>query len=90
MMDFNELLNKISNLDDSYLDLELIDFLRRGGKSKIYIKPEKRGVFTSKAKKAGYGVQEYARHVLANKDKYPPSTVKQANFARNFGGRKKK
>ena len=32
MMDFNELLNKISNLDDSYLDLELIDFLRRGGK----------------------------------------------------------
>lgn len=90
MMDFNELLNRISNLDDSYLDLELIEFLRKGGKSKIYIKPEKRGVFTSKAKKAGYGVQEYARHVLANKDKYPPSTVKQANFARNFGGRKKK
>lgn len=90
MMNLNELLDRISNLDSKYLDFGLLEFLKNGGKSKIYIKPEKRGVFTSKAKKAGYGVQEYARHVLANKDKYPPSTVKQANFARNFGGRKKK
>ena len=29
------------------------------------------------------GVQEYARHVLANKDKYSSTLVKRANFARN-------
>ena len=90
-MDYkNDLLNKISKLDDSYLDLGLIDFLRKGGKTKIKIKPENKGKFTAKAKRNGYGVQEYARHVLANKEKYSPATIKQANFARNFCGRKKK
>lgn len=29
------------------------------------------------------GVQEYARHILANKDKYSSTLVKRANFARN-------
>lgn len=29
------------------------------------------------------GVQEFANHVLANKDKYSPTLVKRANFARN-------
>jgi hypothetical protein len=53
------------------------------GKSKIHIKPSKRGVFTAKAKRAGMGVQAYARKVLANKSRYSSSTVKQANFARN-------
>jgi hypothetical protein len=49
----------------------------------IYINPKNKGKFTKKAKAAGMGVQEFARHVLANKDDYPTSTVKQANFARN-------
>lgn len=84
----NEFLNKLSKIDLSKLDLELIDFVKKG--KKIYIKPENRGKFTNKAKSAGKGVQEYARYVLANKEKYPSSTVKQANFARNFGGRKKR
>lgn len=84
----NKILDKISKLDDTYLDLGLVEFLKKGGKHKIYIKPEKRGVFTAKAKRAGYGVQEFARHVLANKDKYSKATRKQANFARNFGGKK--
>lgn len=84
----NEFLNKLSKIDLSKLDLELIDFVKKG--KKIYIKPENRGKFTKKAKRAGYGVQEYARHVLANKEDYPSATVKQANFAKNFGGRKKK
>lgn len=53
------------------------------GKDGIYIKPSKRGTFTAAAKKHGMGVQEFARHVLANKENYSASMVKKANFARN-------
>jgi len=59
------------------------------GKSGIEIKPENRGKFTKWAKSRGMGVQEAARKVLANKDKYPPSIVKMANFARNAAKFKK-
>lgn len=52
-------------------------------KSDIKIKPGNEGKFTAKAKRAGMSVQAYAKKVLANKEKYPASTVKQANFARN-------
>lgn len=51
--------------------------------SGIHIKPQNRGKFTAAAEKAGMGVQEYARKILANKDKYSPTLVKRANFARN-------
>ena len=57
------------------------NYYQQGGG--INIKPENKGKFTAKAKGKGKGVQEYASQVLANKDAYPPSTVKQANFARN-------
>lgn len=43
------------------------------------------GAFTAKAKRAGKGVQEYARHVLANKGKFSTRTVQQANLAKRFG-----
>ena len=49
----------------------------------IHIKKSHEGLFTEKANRAGMGVQEYASHVLANKENYPTSTVRQANFARN-------
>lgn len=49
----------------------------------IHIKKKNRGKFTASAKRAGMGVQEFARHVLANKDKYSSTLVKRANFARN-------
>ena len=55
----------------------------------IEIKESHEGLFTAKAKKAGMSVQAYARHVLANKGKYPSATVKQANFAKNAAGWKK-
>jgi Zn-dependent oligopeptidase len=58
------------------------------GKSGIHIKKENRGKFTASAKRAGMGVQEFARHVLANKEDYSSTQVKRANFARNFGGKK--
>lgn len=49
----------------------------------INIKESHKGLFTKKADRAGMGVQQFARHVLANKEDYPTSTIKQANFARN-------
>lgn len=49
----------------------------------IHIKPSHKGLFTAKATRAGEGVQEYASHVMANKEDFSPATVKQANFARN-------
>lgn len=54
---------------------------KKGGN--IHIKKKNRGKFTAAAKRAGMGVQEFARHVLANKDKYSSTLVKRANFARN-------
>lgn len=52
----------------------------------INIKKKNRGKFTESANMAGMGVQEYARHILANKDKYSSTLVKRANFARNAAG----
>lgn len=49
----------------------------------INIKRGNRGKFTASAKKAGMGVQEFAKHVLANKGDYSSTLVKRANFARN-------
>lgn len=56
----------------------------QGGK--IYIKPENKGKFTASANRAGMGVQEFASHVLANKDNYSSTQVKRANFAHNAAG----
>ena len=55
--------------------------LKKGGG--IYIKPSKRGTFTSAATKHGKSVQGFAAQVLANKSNYSPAMVKKANFARN-------
>ena len=52
----------------------------------INIKKKNKGKFTESANRAGMGVQEYARHILANKDKYSSTLVKRANFARNAAG----
>lgn len=48
------------------------------------------GVFAAKAKRAGMTTRAYAAKVLANKSRYSPTTVKQANFARNAMKAKKK
>lgn len=49
----------------------------------IKIKKANKGKFTSKAKKAGMGVQAYAKKVLAKGSNASPATRKEANFARN-------
>jgi len=50
---------------------------------KIKIKKENKGKFTSWAKNHGMSVQQAARHILANREKYSPTLIKRANFARN-------
>lgn len=62
------------------------DFMKQGG---IYINPANKGKFTESANRAGMGVQEFARHVLANKEDYSATQVKRANFARNAAKWKK-
>jgi hypothetical protein len=61
-------------------------FANGGG---IYINPDNKGKFTSWAKKRGMSVQEAARKVMANKNKYTADVVKMANFARNAATWKK-
>lgn len=74
------------NRQYSLPNMGLNTFAEGGG---IHIKPSKRGTFTAAAKKHGKGVQEFASQVLANKENYSPTMVKKANFARNFGGKKR-
>lgn len=52
----------------------------------INIKPSKRGTFTRAAKKHNMGVQEFANHILSNKENYSSAMVKKANFAKNAAG----
>lgn len=52
----------------------------------IHINPANKGKFTASANRAGMGVQEFASHVLANKEDYSSTQVKRANFARNAAG----
>lgn len=53
-------------------------------KSGIKIDPANKGVFTAKAKRAGMGVQAFAKKVLAAPvGKFSPATRRQANFAKN-------
>lgn len=49
----------------------------------IHINPKNKGKFTASASRAGMGVQEFASHVLANKEDYSSTQVKRANFAKN-------
>lgn len=73
--------NKIStNVFGNLPVTPLSTFALGGG---IHIKKSHRGLFTKEAKEHGMGVQEFASHVLANKDKYSPEVVKRANFVRN-------
>jgi hypothetical protein len=54
------------------------------GGSKIHIDPSKKGTFTAQATRMNMGIQEAARHIMANKEDYSPEMVKKAVFAHNF------
>lgn len=83
-----KLLNDVAQND---MNNDNVNYAANGGS--INIKPSRKGTFTAAAKRHGKGVQEFATHVLANKEDYSPAMVKKANFARNaskwkhaFGG----
>lgn len=66
--------------------MNILEFLTGGNlpiiaKSGIHIK-KNRGKFTASAKRAGMGVQEYARKVLSDPNATPLQR-RRANFARN-------
>lgn len=83
----NQILNQIAenysdtnNLGLDDINLGYIELMKKG--SKIHIKPENKGRFTASAKRAGMGVQEYARKVVHD----PHATTLQkrrAQFALN-------
>ena len=67
--------------------MNILEFLTGGNlpiiaKSGIHIKKKNRGKFTASAKRAGMGVQEYARKVLSDPNATPLQR-RRANFARN-------
>lgn len=70
-----------SVMKDNARNAMMAAYAKDGGA--IHIKKKNRGKFTASAERAGMGVQEFARHVLANKDNYSSALVKRANFARN-------
>ena len=82
--------SRLTSLPNSFESTAMNTFATGG---KIHINPENKGKFTESANRADMGVQEFASHVLANKEDYSPTQVKRANFARNakkfkhaFGG----
>jgi uncharacterized membrane protein (UPF0127 family) len=75
--DIFKMLNAIAYEGD---DKQPENVAKRGG---IRIKERNRGKFTAFAKSKGMSVQEAARHVLANKDRYSTALIRRANFARN-------
>lgn len=52
-------------------------------KPKIHIRESRVGTFTAAATAHHMGVQEFASHVLANKDDFSPKMVDKAQFAHN-------
>lgn len=81
-----------SSIGNSFMNTDMGTLFANGGS--IHINPAHKGDFTAKAKRHGMGVQQFANHVLAHKDKFPTSTVRQAVFAKNshtwkkaFGGK---
>lgn len=71
--------------DNTFVNVLPYISYNNGKDSGIHIKKANRGKFTAAAKRAGMGVQAYARKILsAPKGKYGPQLRRRANFARNF------
>ena len=49
------------------------------------VPPERRGVFSSKAQKAGMSTAEYARSVLKEGSKASTTTKRESNLAQTLG-----
>jgi len=66
-----------------FVQHQILSNMAYGG---IHINPANKGKFTESAQRAGMGVQEFASHILANKEDYSSTQVKRANFAHNAAG----
>jgi hypothetical protein len=83
MSNSENFLKKLEECISSEENVKKLNDIFKFKKGGIYIDPKNKGKFTRSAKRAGMSVQEFAKHVLANKDKYSTTQVKRANFARN-------
>ncbi len=81
---FQGFTSKANEIGNTNFNNNLAQSLAMGGS--IHINPANKGKFTASAKRADMGVQEFASHVLANKEEYSPLLVKRANFAHNAAG----
>lgn len=82
LMQEQEVIRQEKNEKEQFNQMEdMAAYAADGGP--IHIAKNKRGTFTAAATKHGMGVQEFASHVLSNKDKYSTAMVKKAVFAHN-------
>lgn len=79
-----EKLKEQNNDIEPEVSQDILDSVSYAKGGQIYIKPERRGLFTREAKRRGMGVQEFAHQVLANKERYSKQLIKRAVFAANM------
>ncbi len=76
----DDMLTETETDEDDVLEEEKDDSFSEAGKE--IEKKGTEGVFTAKAKRAGLGVQAYAKKVLAKDSKASTKTKRQASFAK--------
>lgn len=77
-------LHELGDIQEEQANQAYANISAKGGK--IHIAPSKRGTFKAQASRMGMSVQEAARHILANKDRYSPAMRKKAAFAKAAAG----
>ena len=77
-------LHELGDIQEEMANQAYANLSAKGGK--IHIKPSKRGTFRAQASRMGMSVQEAARHILANKNRYSPAMRKKAAFAKAAAG----
>lgn len=77
-------LHELGDIQEEQANQAYANLSAKGGK--IHIAPSKRGTFKAQASRMGMSVQEAARHILANKNRYSPAMRKKAAFAKAAAG----
>jgi len=77
-------LHELGDIQEEQANQAYANISAKGGK--IHIAPSKRGTFKAQASRMGMSVQEAARHILANKNRYSPAMRKKAAFAKAAAG----
>ena len=77
-------LHELGDIQEEQANQAYANLSAKGGK--IHIAPSKKGTFKAQASRMGMSVQEAARHILANKNRYSPAMRKKAAFAKAAAG----